>query len=133
MKKIKRFGVSLEEELLKELDNLSKRHKFPNRSQVIRFLIRKNLVEEAWQENKEVSGAVVLIYDHHKRDLVNKSLDIQHDFSHIILSTQHVHLDHNNCLEIIALKGKASRLRGLSDKLISLKGVKHGKLVITAA
>lgn len=131
--KIKRFGVSLEEDLLKELDNLVKTHKFPNRSQAIRFLIRKNLVEEAWEKNKEVNGAIILIYDHHKRDLVNKSLDIQHDFSHIILSTQHVHLDHNNCLEIIALKGKAQDLKELSYKLIALKGVKHGKLLMTAA
>lgn len=130
--KIKRFGVSLEEDLLKELDNLVRVHKFPNRSQAIRFLIRKNLVEEAYEKNQEVSGAILLIYDHHRRDLVNKSLDIQHDFSHNILSTQHVHLDHNNCLEIIALKGKAENLKNLSDKLIALKGVKHGKLVISA-
>lgn len=129
---IKRFGISLEEDLLKALDELIKGHQFPNRSQAIRFLIRKNLVEEAWEKNKEVSGAVVLIYDHHRRDLVNKSLDIQHDFTHIILSTQHVHLDHDNCLEIIALKGKSEKLKKLSDKLIALKGIKHGKLVMTA-
>lgn len=133
MKTIKRFGVSLEEELFKELNSLVKRHRFPNRSQAIRFLIRKNLTEEAYEENKEVSGAVVMIYDHHKRELVNKSLDIQHEFGDIILATQHVHLEHHNCLELIALKGKASRLKELSDKLISLKGVKHGKLVVTAA
>ncbi|MCK9573337.1 MAG: nickel-responsive transcriptional regulator NikR [Candidatus Omnitrophica bacterium] len=131
MKTIKRFGVSLEEDLFKELDLLVKKHKFPNRSQAIRFLIRQNMSEEAWQENKEVSGAVVLIYDHHKRDLVNKSLSIQHEFSHIILATQHVHLDHNSCLEIIALKGKAENLKVLSDKLIALKGIKHGKLVMS--
>ena len=130
--KIKRFGVSLEEDLLKELDFLAKRNKFPNRSQAIRFLIRKNLVEEAWQGNRKVSGAVVLIYDHHKRELISKSLDIQHNFAHIILATQHVHLNHHNCLEIIALKGNAPVLKELSDKLISLKGVKHGKLVVSA-
>ena len=130
--KIRRFGVSLEEDLLKELDVIAKRGKFPNRSQLIRFLIRKNLVEEAWRGNQEVSGAVVLIYDHHKRELISKSIDIQHNFAHIILATQHIHLDHRNCLEIIALKGKASTLRELADKLISLKGVKHGRLVISA-
>jgi len=133
MKTIKRFGVSLEEELLKELDAFVKKHKLPNRSQAIRFLVRKCLVEDAWQKNEEVSGAVVLIYDHHKRDLVNKSLDIQHEFGGVILATQHVHLDHHNCLEIIALKGKAYALKELSDRLISLKGVKHGKLVISAS
>jgi CopG family nickel-responsive transcriptional regulator len=130
--KIKRFGVSLEENLLKELDNLVVKHKFPNRSQAIRFLIRKNLVEEAWQKNEKVAGCVVLIYDHHKRDLVNKSLDIQHKYGNLILSAQHVHLDHHNCLEMIALKGKAYQLKELADRLISLKGIKHGKLVMTA-
>jgi CopG family nickel-responsive transcriptional regulator len=130
--KIKRFGVSLEKDLLKELDSLSKRNKFPSRSQAIRFLIRKNLIEEAWQADEAVSGAVILIYDHHKRELINKSLAIQHSFASIILATQHIHLDHYNCLEVIALKGRASSLRELSDMLISLKGVKHGKLVVSA-
>jgi CopG family nickel-responsive transcriptional regulator len=99
---------------------------------LIRFLIRKHLVEDAWKGDQEVSGAVVLIYDHHKRELISKSVGIQHNFGSIILATQHIHLDHHNCLEIIALKGKASSLRGLADKLISLKGVKHGKLVMSA-
>ncbi len=133
MKKIKRFGVSLEEDLFNELDAIVRKHRFPNRSQAVRFLIRKNITEEAYEENKEVSGAVVIIYDHHKRELVNKSLDIQHEFVSIILASQHVHLSHHNCLEIIALKGKASSLQALADKLIALKGVKHGKLVVTSA
>lgn len=133
MKEITRFGVSLEKDLFNELDAIVKKHRFPNRSQAIRFLIRKNLTEEAYEENKEVSGAVVIIYDHHKRELVNKSLDIQHEFTSIILANQHVHLSHHNCLEIIALKGKASDLQTLADKLIALKGVKHGKLVVTSA
>ena len=129
--KLKRFGVSLEEDLLKELDKLIRAQKFPNRSQAIRSLIRKNLIEEAWEKNEEVSGALILIYDHHKRELVNKSLDIQHNFTDVILSTQHVHLSHHNCLEIIALKGKAIELKELADNLIALKGIKHGKLVIS--
>jgi len=131
--KIRRFGVSLEEELLRELDGLARRHKFPNRSQAIRFLIRSNLVEEAWQRDKEVAGCVVLIYDHHKRELVNKSLGIQHKFGHLILFSQHVHLDHHNCLEMIALKGRAGELKELADRLISLKGINHGRLIMTAA
>jgi len=119
--------------LLDELDKLIKTHKFPNRSQAIRSLIRKNLIDEAWEKNEEVSGALILIYDHHKREVVNKSLDIQHDFTDVILSTQHVHLSHHNCLEIIALKGKAGMLKELADSLIALKGIKHGKLVISSA
>jgi len=132
MKRIKRFGVSLEEELLRELDNLAKGQKFPNRSQAIRFLIRSNTVKEAWQKNKQVAGCVVLIYDHHKKELVDKSLEIQHKFGKLILSSQHVHLDHNNCLETISVKGKAFQLKELADSLISLKGIKHGKLVMSA-
>lgn len=128
MGNIKRFGVSLEDDLLTELDIFTKKHKFPNRSQAIRFLIRKNLVEKSWQENKIVAGALVLVYDHHKRELLEKSTDIQHKYQKLIISTQHIHLGCHSCLEIIALKGKASKLRELSDKLIALKGIKYGAL-----
>lgn len=131
--KVKRFGVSLEEDLLESLDNLVDEQKFPNRSQAIRFLIKKNIVEEKWQENEEVAGAIVLVYDHHKKDLQKHSTDIQHDFHDLILAVQHVHLDHDNCLETIAVKGKAQRLVYLSNKLIALKGIKHGKLVMSTA
>ena len=128
---MKRFGVSLEDNLLKELDVLVKKHRLPNRSQAIRYLIRKNLVEEQWEGNKNVSGCIVLVYDHHKRDLLNKSIDIQHTYQHLVLSVQHVHLDHSNCLETIIVKGKASELKEVADRLIALKGIKHGKLVMS--
>lgn len=131
MQSVKRFGVSLEEDLLKELDKLVVENHFPNRSQAIRFLIKKNIVEEKWQDNKVVAGAIVLVYDHHKRELQNKSTDLQHDYHDLILSVQHVHLDHHNCLETIAVKGKAQKLIELSEKLIGLKGIKHGKLVMS--
>lgn len=80
------------------------KHHLPNRSKAIRFLIRKNLVQEQWEENKEVSGCVILVHDHHKRDLLNKSISLKHKNHHFLLSTQHIHLDQKNCLEIIALK-----------------------------
>lgn len=130
--KVKRFGVSLEENLLKNLDDLVKQNKFPNRSQAIRFLINKNIIEEKWEENKDVAGAIVLVYDHHKRNLQSKSIEVQHDYHNLILSVQHVHLGHNNCLETIAVKGKANQLNALANKLIALKGIKHGKLVMSA-
>jgi len=130
---IKRFGVSLEEDLLEKLDLFVKQNHFPNRSQAIRNLINKNLVEKSWDENKIVAGAIVIVYDHHRRELQSKSTDLQHDFNDFILSVQHVHLDHNNCLETIAVKGKAKKLRELADKLIGLKGIVHGELVMTAA
>jgi CopG family nickel-responsive transcriptional regulator len=129
--KIRRFGVSLEEDLLNELDTLVKKRKLSNRSQAIRSLIRKNLVKEKWEGNQEVSGCIVLIYDHHKRELLSKSMDIQHKYQHLILSVQHAHLDHNNCLETIIVKGKAKELKDLSDNLIALKGIKHGELVMS--
>ncbi len=131
MNNIKRFGVSLEKEIFEELNSLVSRHGFPNRSQALRFLIRNHLVEDAWKNNKKVAGCIVLIYDHHKKDVVNKSLDIQHDLGQLILSSQHVHLDHQNCIEVISLKGQARQLNKLADRLLSLKGIKHGKLVMT--
>lgn len=129
---IKRFGVSLEEHVLNELDELVAKQQFPNRSQAIRYLIKEHYVEDQWKENKEVAGAITLLYDHHKRDLSNQSTKVQHDFHHLVLSVQHIHLNHDNCLETIAVKGKAAELTVLADKLISMKGVKHGKLVMTS-
>jgi CopG family nickel-responsive transcriptional regulator len=131
MMKVRRFGVSLEEDLLEKLDRLSARHKFPNRSQAIRFLIRSALVEEARSEDREVAGVIVIIYDHHKRGVVNRLLDIQHDYTDNIVSSQHIHLDHSNCLETIVLKGRASRLQRLADRLMAIKGIKHGRLVVS--
>ena len=128
---VTRFGVSLESELLEALDNYVLENNFPNRSQAIRQLIERNLVERKWQCNHQVAGAITLVYDHHKRDLGRKIADIQHDFFKEILAVQHFHLSHETCMEIIAVRGQAKRLTELSDKLISLKGVRHGKLVMT--
>ncbi|MBU0486587.1 MAG: nickel-responsive transcriptional regulator NikR [Bacteroidetes bacterium] len=130
---IKRFGVSLDENLLNELDGLVANHKFPNRSQAIRYLVQKNMVEEKWSDDEMVAGAIVLVYDHHKRELQKKSTHVQHDFHHLILSVQHVHLDHDHCLETIAVKGKARELQLLADNLIGLKGITHGRLVMTVS
>lgn len=130
---LKRFGVSLEENLLAELDQIVEKQKFPNRSQAIRYLVSKEKVSEKWKGDEQVAGAIVIVYDHHKKDLQTKSTDIQHEFHDLILSVQHVHLDHNNCLETIAVKGKSSQLKLLSNQLIALKGIKHGRLVMSAA
>ncbi len=128
---IKRFGVSLEEEMLHSLDKLVTDKQFPNRSQAIRHLIKSNLISEKIDQNKILAGAIVIVYDHHKRDVNNKLLNVQHDFHELILSSQHVHLAHDLCLETIAVKGKAQQLASLSDRIISIKGIKHGKLVMT--
>jgi CopG family transcriptional regulator, nickel-responsive regulator len=126
-----RFGVSLDEEILKALDGFVIENNLPNRSQALRHLVERNLVEKKWLCNHVVAGAVVMLYDHHKGDVTTKSNDIQHEYFDVILSSQHFHLDHDNCLEIIAVKGKAQRLTELSDKLIGIKGIIHGKLVMS--
>jgi len=130
MSDIVRFGVSLEKELLEKYDKLIKEKKYPNRSEAIRDLIRENLVKREWIKGKEVAGAITLVFDHHKRELVNILTDIQHDFHKLIISTQHIHLDHNNCLEIIVVRGKPTEARELANKLRATKGVKYGSLSI---
>lgn len=126
-----RFGVSLEEDLLSRLDRLVEEQQFPNRSQAIRFLINTKMIEQQWKEDVEVAGALVLVYDHHKRDLQKQMTNLQHDYHCLILSSQHIHLNHDLCLETITLKGKAGKLNNLSDKLKALKGIHHGELVMT--
>lgn len=128
---IKRFGVSLESDVLETLDDFVEKNKFPNRSRAIRHMVINSHVKEKWGGNQEVAGAIVLVYDHHKRDLLRKSMQIQHDFHDLILSVQHVHLDHHHCLETIALKGQPARLRELASSLIGIKGIFHGDLVMT--
>jgi CopG family transcriptional regulator, nickel-responsive regulator len=125
MSKLVRFGVSLEEDLLIKFDRLIKQRKYTNRSEALRDMIREELVKKEWTENKEVTGAITVVYDHHTRELVNKVLDIQHDYHDCILSTQHIHLDHHNCFEIIVTKGKSAEIEKLYLKLKSLKSVKH--------
>lgn len=129
--KIKRFSVSLDENLVESLDRFVVERKFPNRSQAIRSLVTDSLVQESWDQDKPVAGALVLVYDHHKRDLNNKLTHLQHDFHHLILATQHIHLSHQSCLETLSLKGKASELKLLSDRILAVKGITHGKLVMT--
>ena len=128
MAKLVRFGVSLEQDLLEKFDRLTKERSYTCRSEAFRDLIRQELIQKQWQSGQEIAGAITLIYDHHKRELVNKLMDIQHAFGGMIISSQHVHLDHSNCLEIIAVKGSPKEAQKLSDSLKSVKGVKHGTL-----
>ena len=128
MSKVPRFGVSLDKDLLDKFDLLIKNKNYSNRSEAFRDLIREELVKKEWQEGKEVAGAITLVYDHHKRKLLNNLTDMQHDFQKLIISTQHIHLDHDNCLEIIAVKGSTKDIQKLSNTLKSIKGVKYGTL-----
>jgi len=127
-----RFGVSLENDLLRKFDLLLKGRNYTNRSEAIRDLIRQELVKKQWQENKEIAGTITMIYDHHKREVVNKLMDIQHGFGGIIISTQHIHLDHHNCLEIIAVKGRPKDAEELADTLKAVRWVKHATLSMSS-
>ncbi len=127
-----RFGVSLPKDLIERFDAYIHRKKYTNRSEAIRDLIRRALIEEEITTNKEVIGVLHIIYDHHQRELSDKLNDIQHDHHEQIISTTHVHLDHSNCLEVTLLKGNVDIIRSLSEKIIATKGVKNGKLYLTA-
>lgn len=128
MSKLIRFGVSLDGELSERFDKLIAGKGYKNRSEAIRGLIRQELVKKEWVLGKEVTGAIALVYDHHKRDLVSVLTDVQHEFHHIIVSTQHVHLDDDNCLEIVVVKGRPAGVQKLAERLRSTKGVKYGSL-----
>jgi len=132
MSDLVRFGVSLEKTLLNKFDTLINEKKYTNRSEALRDLIRQELVQKQWQGGREVAGAITLIYDHHKKDVLSKVTDIQHDFQNVIISTQHIHLDHHNCLEIVAVKGKARDIERLSDMVKAIKGVRHGTLSMSS-
>jgi len=125
-----RFSVSLEKELLTKFDKHIKKKNYPTRSKAIGDLIRENLIKKEWIEGKEVVGAITLVYNHHKRELVNRLTDVQHDFHQVIISSQHVHLDEDNCVEIVVVKGKPTQVERLAYRLKSAKGVKHGSLTM---
>lgn len=126
-----RFGVCLEKEILEELDSFVIENNMSNRSRAIRHLVERNIVEKKWHCNNIVAGAVVLLYDHHKGDVTTRLNDLQHNYFDVILSVQHFHLSHDTCLEIVTVKGLASKLTELSDKMIGIKGVIHGRLVMS--
>ena len=132
MSELVRFGVSLEKSLLDRFDDLIRDKQYTNRSEALRDLIRRELVQQEWQEGHDVAGAITLIYDHHKRDILSKVTDIQHAIQGVIISTQHIHLDHHNCLEIVAARGKAEEVRKLADALRSVKGVRHTTLSMSS-
>lgn len=132
MSELFRFGVSRDKALLDKFDRYIRDRNYSNRSEAFRDLIRQELIKKEWQEGDDIAGAITMIYDHHRRDLLNKITDIQHDFQKIILSSQHIHLDHDNCLEIVAVGGGSGRVIKLADMLKSIKGVKHCTLSMSS-
>jgi len=124
-----RFGVSLSLELLDRFDELIKKLGYENRSEAVRDLIRHKLVEEEWEApNVKTFAAVFLIYDHHTMSVASRLMDLQHESFAQVIGSFHVHLDEHNCLEIVVVRGKGKDVRNLADRMISLKGVKYGKL-----
>lgn len=127
-----RFGISLDQGLLKRFDSLIAKKGYSNRSEAIRDLIRDSLVNEEWESGtKETIGTITLVYSHETRELTDTLTDIQHRYHSAIASTMHIHLDGHNCLEVLVVRGKGKDIRKIADRLIGTKGVKHGKLSAT--
>lgn len=128
-----RFGVSVDSDLLEKFDSLSSRKGYENRSEALRDLMREALVaDRRTQGDGEVVGTVTLMFDHHARGLSSELTGHQHAHHHEILSTLHIHLDHQHCLEVVVVKGKVEKVKRIASELIGKKGVKHGDLVMTA-
>ena len=128
-----RFGVSMDADLLREFDDFCASRGYDTRSEALRDLIRDALVEDLGAHDEAmVAGTLTLVYDHHKSDLTQRLTAAQHDSHDLIIATLHVHLDHYNCLEVLALRGKSAAIRQLADSILAVKGVKHGKFVLTA-
>ncbi len=130
---VSRFGVSVEKELLDALDNYVKENFFTNRSQAIRHLLEKYLVEEKWKCDNEVAGAVTLVYAHNRKEIRYKIADIVKEFNPFVLSVQQFYLNETNSMDIIAIKGPSYKLTELSDKLVGIKHLQHGKLIMSKA
>lgn len=129
---IVRFGVSVPGELLERFDRIIEEKGYVNRSEAIRDMMRDFIVRHEWEAgDKEVAGTITMLYNHDEAEVVKELLDMQHDYLNEIVSSIHVHMDEHNCLEVVIVKGKASRIKEIADRLLSLKGVKHGKLVMT--
>ena len=130
--RIIRFGVSIDEKLLLQFDDLISEKGYVNRAEAIRDLIRDTLVrEEAASPEAGVIGTLTLVYSHEVREIADRLNDIQHDNFQSIISAVHVHLDEHNCLEVLILKGASRVVKKIADRLLSIKNVRHGKLTIT--
>ncbi|NCC51706.1 MAG: nickel-responsive transcriptional regulator NikR [Spartobacteria bacterium] len=126
--KLTRFSVSLDEGLLDRFDTDIEAEGYPTRSKAIADLISNSLIRKEWLSGKEVAAAIIMVYDHHKHGLTNRLTRIQHDYHHLIIASQHIHLDHDNCLEIVVVKGRPGPIQELTRKLKGAKGVKHVSL-----
>lgn len=133
MERITRFGVSIEPNLLEKFDRMMKKKGYTNRSEAIRDLIRVNIVQEKNANmNQKGLGTLTILYDHHSGPLTERLLELQHEHYTQILTSTHIHVDHDNCLEVLILQGKIGNIQTLADNIKALKGIKHGELVLTS-
>ena len=131
MTDITRTGISLSPHLLERFDQIIARKGYKNRSEAIRDLVRDYVVNEDVEKNRTVVGTLTMVYDHHRPKLAGRLIDIQHHAHGIVLAATHVHLDHRNCLEVVIMKGHSMEVSRVADQILSLRGVKHGKFVLT--
>jgi CopG family nickel-responsive transcriptional regulator len=131
MGELVRFGVAIDGDLLAKFDERLGKRGYANRSEAIRDLIRDDLVDAAAEEGAVVAGSLTLVYDHHARDLSEKLTEMQHALGEKVVSTLHVHLDHDHCLEVIVMRGPAGMLERAAERILATKGVAHGKLTLT--
>ena len=129
---VSRFSISMDGDLVRQLDDMVRTKGYSNRSQAVADMVRDRLVDHfADSGDREIAGTITLVYDHHKRNVQSLLTETQHDHSALIIATLHVHLDHDNCLEVLAVRGRAADVQHVADALIGAKGVKHGKLTVT--
>lgn len=134
MSGIVRFSVSVEGDLLEKFDRFCQEEQFATRSEAVRQVIREMLTRRAWEsENAEVAGTLTLVYDHHRAQVRDRLLELQHDNTDLVVSTIHTHLSHDVCLEVIVLRGPAGRLQKLAARLRGMKGIYKGELVMASA
>ncbi|WP_435017645.1 nickel-responsive transcriptional regulator NikR [Tundrisphaera sp. TA3] len=129
-----RFSVAIGGELLDKFDQYREEHRYPNRSEAVRGLMRAALIEDAVaDEEGEAMGVLTIIYDHHAGKISERLTELQHHHLERVVTTTHVHLDARRCLEVILLRGKTRQVRELADGIIGVKGVETGRLVLAAA
>ncbi len=132
MPTVERFGVSMEPDLLEQFDALIEARGYASRSEAFRDLVRKELVYEEWTDpHTEVIGSVTIVYEHHAHEVLKTLAGLQHHFHDCIICSTHIHMDVHNCLEVIVVRGSSVRVTDIANTLISMRGVKHGKLVST--
>ncbi|MDO4586355.1 MAG: nickel-responsive transcriptional regulator NikR [Planctomycetia bacterium] len=125
MSNLARISISVEEKLLEKFDDYVEKSGFPTRSEAMKNIMREAIIRDEWMKGEFVAGNISLVYDHHKPGIVEKLLHSQHDFCDEIQCSQHIHLDHSNCMEIIVLRGKGERIREILKRLHQIKGLKH--------